>query len=80
MVTFNNVSSEKENGKARKRKISIIESGFNCRRGLNVNSFGMPLTKKRKYNSNQEIKWFYFSYFEKPYRKIIHNLYNVYVR
>ena len=61
-MTFNNVSSEKENGKARKRKISIIESGFNCRRGLNVNSFGMPLTKKRKYNFNQDIKWFYFRY------------------
>ena len=30
------------------RKISIIESGFNCKRGLNVNEYGMPLTKKRK--------------------------------
>ena len=30
------------------RKISIIESGFNCKRGLNVNVYGMPLTKKRK--------------------------------
>ena len=30
------------------RKISIIESGFNCKRGLNVNEYGMPLTKKRE--------------------------------
>lgn len=33
------------------RKISIIESGFNCKRGLNVNDYGMPLTKKRKFTN-----------------------------
>ena len=31
-----------------KRKISIIESGYNCKRGLNVHEYGMPLTKQRK--------------------------------
>ena len=48
MVTSEYDGSEKLN-QTKKRKISIIESGFNCRRGLNVNSFGMPLTKKRMY-------------------------------
>ena len=37
--------------KTSKRKISIIESGFNCKRGLNVNTFGMPLTKQSKYEA-----------------------------
>lgn len=48
MVASEYDGSEKQN-QTKKRKISIIESGFNCRRGLNVNAFGMPLTKKRKY-------------------------------
>ena len=48
MVTSDSDGSAKQN-QTKRRKISIIESGFNCRRGLNVNAYGMPLTKKRKY-------------------------------
>jgi len=61
MVTSEYDGSEKLN-QTKKRKISIIESGFNCRRGLNVNSFGMPLTKKRNCygaaNIEDEYPWF----------------------
>ena len=47
MVISDNFDQEANN--TSKRKISIIESGFNCKRGLNVNTFGMPLTKQSKY-------------------------------
>ena len=47
MVTSDTIDTNEN--KTNKRKISIIESGFNCKRGLNVNTFGMPLTKQRMY-------------------------------
>ena len=79
MVAFNNVSSEKVNENMRKRKISIIESGFNCRRGLNVNAFGMPLTKKRKYIHYQERMMASFTLYG-LYKIMIYILPNVYAR
>merc|ERR1719414_2517698 len=61
MVTSDKFGSQRSN-KTKERKISIIESGFNCRRGLNVNAFGMPLTKKRNCygvsNIEGEHPWF----------------------
>ena len=65
MVASDEVGSQRSN-KTKERKISIIESGFNCRRGLNVNAFGMPLTKKRKYICLSRLK-FYLK-FNKPMR------------
>ena len=41
-------SSSKKRSETSGGKISIIESGYNCRRGLLVNTFGMPLTKRSK--------------------------------
>ena len=41
--------SEQNINRSSERNIRIIESGFNCKRGLNVNTFGMPLTKQSKY-------------------------------
>ena len=47
MSISDNIDYAKGNNTSGK-EISIIESGFNCKRGLPVNAFGMPLTKRSK--------------------------------